>query len=188
MARSDAIGAAMSADNHALTAEMARDEAEGSAQTAHDAAVGAGQSATQAIEAAANSGVFRDQAVAAKNEAMASAASVSKGTDPEQLVRAGDLGTGAWIDQTWLHKTAYWDAPSIAASWQEATAISVPGAEIGDFVLVSCNFDLTKNLVLYGFVSAVDTVTIAIRNNGASAADLNMSTYYIAVLKRVPVR
>jgi len=179
-AKSSAVTAAMQSSNSA-------DRSSTSAQESHAAAIGAGQSATQAIEAAANSGVFRDQAVAAKNEAMASAASVSKGTDPGQLVRAGDLGTAAFIDQTWLFSIATWDALSCANAAQVSTTVAVPGAEIGDKVFPSASITLS-GLNLRGEVTAAEVVTLYLSNLTGVTVDLVSATYYVAVLKRTPAR
>lgn len=166
-----------------------------SVQDAQDAAVAAQAS----MNAAANSAVSADSsadsasasaslATTKASEAAASAASVSKGTDPNQLVCAGDLGTGAWIDQTWLYKTAYWDAPSITAGSMASQDVSVPGVEPGDWVGVAANFPLGGNLFLWAEAKSSDVVTIYIRNFNTVSVDLSNATYYVTAIKRVPAR
>jgi hypothetical protein len=161
------------------------------AAAARDVSVAAAAAATlraaEAVDAAGSAAAHDAAAVAAADRAVAAAASVSKGTDPWQLVRAGDLGTNAWRDETWLYVSATWDAPSCAAAAQVSTAVAAPGAEIGDKVFPSASIALS-GLNLRGEVTAADTVTLYLSNLTAAAVDLASATYYIAVLKRIPTR
>lgn len=120
-------------------------------------------------------------------EAAASAASVLPGIDPERLVRAGDLGTAAWIDLVFLHASFTWDAGPVANGGQTSTSVAVPGAEFGDFVQASIYGSLS-GLALRGEVTATDTVTVFLTNATGSTVDLANAAYYIRVAKRVPAR
>lgn len=39
-----------------------------------------------------------------------------KGNDPSDAVVHGQLGTAAYLDQTWLYASATWDAGSVATA------------------------------------------------------------------------
>ncbi len=55
------------------------------------------------------------------------------------------------------------DDDSLPAQTASQADVAVPGAELGDFVVVSCVADLV-NLIAVGFVSAADVVTIQVFN------------------------
>lgn len=175
-AAASATAAAATADGvSALSsaAEEARDEAIAAKDTtlaARDIATAASATATNAADAAS-----------------ASAASVNPGTDPEQIVRAGDLGTAAWLDQTWLFKSTTWNAPSCTNAAQVSTTLEVPGAEIGDTVDARASVALS-GLHLRGEATAANVVTLYLSNLTGAAVDLPSATYYVAVLKRTPTR
>lgn len=109
------------------------------------------------------------------------------GVNPWQLVRAGELGTAAWLDQTWIFGSKSWDVGSLASGGQTYTTVSVPGAHYGDFVLASVYGNLS-GLALRGEVVSPDTVSLFLSNLTGSAVDLPSAVYYIAVLKRIPAR
>lgn len=98
-----------------------------------------------------------------------------------------DLGTAARLDQSWLEASTTWDAPSIAQAAQASTTVTVPGAEIGDYVLLAASAT-TSGLDLRGQVTAQDVVTIYLRNLTGSAVDLGSLTYYVRVMARLPRR
>ncbi len=135
----------------------------------------------QTAQAAASA----SQAAAAASAALA--ASYVAGTDPDQLVRAGELGTAAFLDLTILYASTTWDAPSCANAAQVSTTVSVPGADIGDKVFPSASISLS-GLNLRGEVTAQDIVTLYLSNLTGSSVDLASATYYVAVLKRVATR
>lgn len=62
------------------------------------------------------------------------------------------------------------------------TTVTVPGAALGDFVLVAPVLDLTDGFV-FGQVSAANTVDITVLNNTAGALDLASATYKVLVLR-----
>jgi hypothetical protein len=171
----------------ATEAAAARDVAVAARNNSVGAADAATLKAAEAVAAAGSAAAHDAAAVAAADRAVAAAASVSKGTDPWQLVRAGDLGTAAWLDQTWLYASVTWDVGSFASGGQTYTTVSVPGASYGDFVLASAYGNLS-GLALRGEVVSPDTVSLFLSNMTGSAVDLASATYYIAVLKRIPTR
>lgn len=60
--------------------------------------------------------------------------------------------------------------------------VTVTGAALGDFVLVSLGVD-TVDAVVAGAVTAANTVTVTLLNNTAGAVNLASTTVRIAVLK-----
>jgi hypothetical protein len=59
--------------------------------------------------------------------------------------------------------------------------VTVPGAALGDFVLVSLGLD-TIDAVVAGAVTAANVVTVTLLNNTAGAVNLASTTARIAVL------
>tara|TARA_R100000458_G_C8121246_1_gene140049 strand:+ start:215 stop:529 length:315 start_codon:yes stop_codon:yes gene_type:complete len=82
-----------------------------------------------------------------------------------------------------LSASKTWDAGSIADGNEEALEISVPGAELGDFVLCSLGVDVA-DLDLGGAVTAADTVTLVLGNDTGGAVDLASTTAYCLVIKK----
>lgn len=74
-----------------------------------------------------------------------------------------------------------WDAGSIADGNEEVAEITVAGAALGDFVLVSASVDVA-DLALVGQVTAADTVTVQLLNNTGGAVDLASMTVAVRVL------
>ena len=63
--------------------------------------------------------------------------------------------------------------------------VTVPGASLGDFVVVSLGID-TVDAAVVGAVTAANTVTVTLLNNTAGAVNLDSTTVRIAVLKPAP--
>ena len=63
--------------------------------------------------------------------------------------------------------------------------VTVPGAALGDFVLVSLGID-TVDAAVVGAVTAANVVTVTLLNNTAGAVNLDSTTARIAVLKPAP--
>lgn len=63
-----------------------------------------------------------------------------------------------------------------------STDITVPGAALGDLVLVSLGID-SVDTVVAGQVSLANTVTVTLLNNTAGAVDLASTTVRIVVLQ-----
>jgi hypothetical protein len=68
------------------------------------------------------------------------------------------------------------DADTVAAE------VTVPGAALGDFVLVSLEVDVA-DLTLDAQVTAANTVTITVNNNTGGAINLAAATYRLMVLQ-----
>lgn len=79
--------------------------------------------------------------------------------------------------------SATWDAGEIADGDMESKDITVTGAAIGDFVLISMGVDVA-DLVVSGQVTAADTVTATLANNTGGAVDLASTTVRAIVLPR----
>jgi hypothetical protein len=75
-----------------------------------------------------------------------------------------------------------WDPSSIADGDMEAKEITVTGAALGDFAMVSFSIDV-NDLSLTANVTAADTVTAVFANNTGDAVDLNSGTIKAKVLK-----
>lgn len=84
--------------------------------------------------------------------------------------------------QKMLTATATLDFASIAAGAVGTLTATVTGAATGDFVIVAPPGNLNAGLVVSGFVSAANTVTIRIINGTAGAIDPASSTWGIAVI------
>lgn len=82
-----------------------------------------------------------------------------------------------------LNGSTVFDPASLATiTGTISSAISVPGAALGDYVLVSASVD-QAGVIANAYVSAANTVKIAIFNTTAGAVDLASSTWKIKVLK-----
>jgi hypothetical protein len=66
-----------------------------------------------------------------------------------------------------------------------STDVTVPGAALGDFVVVSFNLDSVDTYVC-GAVTAVNVVTVTVLNNTAGAVNLGAGVVRIVVLKPSP--
>jgi hypothetical protein len=78
-----------------------------------------------------------------------------------------------------------WNPGSIADGDEEAKDITVTGAALGDFALVSFSLDVA-DLVLNGQVTAANTVTAILANNTGGAIDLGSGTVYAKVFPATP--
>ena len=95
-------------------------------------------------------------------------------------------GTQIGIHTVAVGQTAWtetFDAGSIAAGSYEAEEVTVPGAAIGDFVLVSLSSIGTEDLMISGHVSAADTVKCILFNPTGSTVDLGSGTLSVLVFK-----
>jgi hypothetical protein len=75
------------------------------------------------------------------------------------------------------------DFPSIAADDEDELTITVTGAAVGDSVSLAPPSAIEAGLVWCGYVSAVDTVTVRVRNTTAGAIDPASATWGATVLK-----
>ena len=83
-----------------------------------------------------------------------------------------------------LHASDTWDAGSIADGDEEAKAVTVTGAALGDYAVASLSIDVA-DLILDAQVTAANTVTCVLANNTGDAVDLASATVYVRVFKRV---
>lgn len=74
---------------------------------------------------------------------------------------------------------------SIASGSSATSVVTVPGAAVGDFVLVQAGTDLL-DLTATGYVQAANTVEIVLQNQSGGARDLPSTTFYVLVLKVNP--
>lgn len=79
--------------------------------------------------------------------------------------------------------TEDWNPASIAAGEYEAEDVTVPGAAVGDFVMVSHASMLTNDMMIGGHVSAADTVKVILFNPTAGAINLADGTLRVIVFK-----
>ena len=78
--------------------------------------------------------------------------------------------------------TATWNPASIANGASEDKDITVSGAALGDFVIVSFSLDVV-GLVLTAQVTNTNTITATLSNNTGAAVNLASGTVKILVLK-----
>lgn len=82
-----------------------------------------------------------------------------------------------------INATTTFDPASLATyTGSTSSGITVTGAAIGDFVLVSAPYDLA-GVIASGYVSAANTVKITVFNATAGTVDLASGTWKIKVLK-----
>lgn len=74
------------------------------------------------------------------------------------------------------------DFASAADDAESAADVTVPGAALGDFVLIAPTIDVT-DAQLTATVTAANTVTAVLSNVSGSAVDLASQTLHILVLK-----
>jgi hypothetical protein len=74
------------------------------------------------------------------------------------------------------------DLGSAADSGFASSDVTVRGAALGDFVLVSLGVDVADTVVV-GAVTAANVVTVTVQNDSGGAVDLASTTVRIIVLK-----
>lgn len=82
-----------------------------------------------------------------------------------------------------LDGSATFNAGSLADGAGETTTVTVTGAALGDFVLVSLGVDLA-GITVTGYVSAADTVSVRVQNESGGTLDLASTTLRVRVLPR----
>ena len=76
-----------------------------------------------------------------------------------------------------------WDVASLVDGAQATTTVSVPGAQVGDFVLVSLGVSAALMLV-NAYVSAADVVTVTVQNESAGTVDLASTTLRVCTFTK----
>lgn len=74
-----------------------------------------------------------------------------------------------------LTGSATYDAASLADGVGESTDITVTGAALGDFALISTGIDMS-GITVTGYVSAASTVTLRVQNESAGTLDIASQT------------
>lgn len=74
-----------------------------------------------------------------------------------------------------LTGSATYDAASLADGAGATTTVTVTGAALGDYALVSFGVDL-QGMTVTAYVSAADTVSVRIQNESGGAVDLASTT------------
>lgn len=86
------------------------------------------------------------------------------------------------IPGNWLSGSVTWDPGSLADGAGETKQLTVTGAVLGDFVLVSAPYDL-EDCVATAYVQAADTVEIRLQNESTGTRDLASGTWKVRVVK-----
>ena len=84
---------------------------------------------------------------------------------------------------TFLTGSITYDFPNIGAVATATTTLTITNAAIGDSVLVTPSTTLEAGLVIYGYVSSANTITLVANNPTAGAINPASRTYYITVIK-----
>lgn len=94
---------------------------------------------------------------------------------------------GAWVQVPRdsirrLYGSVTWDPPNVSINNQQSTTVTVTGAAVGDPVALGFSQDL-QGMLLTGYVSAADTVTVILRNGTGGGIDLASGTLRAVVDK-----
>ena len=74
-----------------------------------------------------------------------------------------------------------WNPASTLDGNEDAVAVTVPGAKLGDFAFASFSVDVA-DMVLDANVTAADTVTVVVANNTGGTIDLASGTLRVKVV------
>jgi hypothetical protein len=80
-----------------------------------------------------------------------------------------------------LSGSATWDLGSLVDGAGESKDITVTGAALGDFVLVSLGVDI-QDMTISAQVTAEDTVTVRVQNESGGTLDLASTTVRVRVI------
>ena len=84
---------------------------------------------------------------------------------------------------TIIYKESTIDPSSLADAAGETKSVTVTGAVLGDFVIVSAPYDL-QDITVTAYVQAADTVEIRIQNESGGTIDLASGTWHVLVIKK----
>jgi hypothetical protein len=79
-----------------------------------------------------------------------------------------------------IKTTATINPASLADGAGATQVVSVPGAKLGDVVLVSAPYDL-QDITVTAYVQAADLVEVRVQNEGGATVDLASGTWNILV-------
>lgn len=99
-----------------------------------------------------------------------------------QSLQGGTAGSYYHLTRV-LESNPVIDFPNITAVNTATSNVTITGAVAGDKVIVTPSTALEAGIIVYGYVSAVDTVTIVANNPTAGAINPASRTYYTLVLK-----
>ena len=88
-----------------------------------------------------------------------------------------------WDKLSRLQYSGTWDPGNAADSTPVTTDLTVPGAEMGDFVLASFSLDVL-DVTLTAQVTAANTVTASLVNTTGSGVNLTSGTLRVVVFKK----
>ena len=126
---------------------------------------------------------IRDRPWAVVNKAGASLADIPTRTHSLlQSIQGGTVGSYYHLIKA-LSGSKVHDFGSIGSVATATTTTTVTGAAAGDTVLITPSTALEAGIVVYGYVSAADTITIVANNPTAGAIDPASRTYYVSVIK-----
>jgi len=103
---------------------------------------------------------------------------VPKGTGTVQI--DGEILAG-----TVYNNSKVWAVSSMADGASDTDTMTVTGAALGDFCLISCSISLAGGYTLTADVTSTDTVTMTIVNHTGITANPASATYYVRVFSRV---
>lgn len=84
---------------------------------------------------------------------------------------------------TVLNTTTTYDPPSLTSGTGDiSSGISIAGAALGDYVMLSAPYDL-QGITATAYVSAVNTVKITLYNGTGGTIDLASGTWKVRVIK-----
>ena len=92
------------------------------------------------------------------------------------LLGSLEIGEAGDLIGDHISGTAPWDPPSIANSASTSFSFSVPGAAVGDTVLMGLAPDVPAKALLTGAVTATGTVTVTLLNTTGASINLPAST------------
>ena len=95
------------------------------------------------------------------------------------------VGSGQWLLERGNETdgTLVWDPANLVdGAGETSSGITVTGASLGDYVLVSAPYDL-QGILAHAYVSAADTVKIRIQNETGGAINLASGTWKVRVIK-----
>lgn len=162
-----------------INASIAVTEANRSAQRASEASASASTASASATTASTKATEAAESAATAVN----AAGNNIRGLDAEMAPSNALLGTAAYLDQTWLYASVPVSGTGIGQKY--IVSLNVPGASIGDFVLVSFSSGICD--IAFGQCGTDEYVYVTLANIASSLGDIN-ATMYVAVMKRTPTR
>lgn len=88
----------------------------------------------------------------------------------------------ATLAGTVINATGTVDPSSLVDAAGETKTITVTGAALGDFVIVSAPYDL-QGISVTAYVSAANTVSIRLQNESGGTLDLASGTWKVKVIR-----